>query len=41
MNHEDLLEDFPFLEEEDISEALAFAALAMDEQYLPLRRIAA
>lgn len=41
MSQDDLLQDFPFLEAEDILEALAFAALAMDEQYLPLQRIAA
>jgi uncharacterized protein (DUF433 family) len=39
MSHEELLRDFPFLQKEDIYESLAFAALAMDEQYLPLQRI--
>ncbi len=41
MSQEDLIQDFPFLEKADILEALAFAALSMDEQYLPLQRIAA
>jgi uncharacterized protein (DUF433 family) len=41
MSQEDLVRDFPFLEKADILEALAFAALSMDEQYLPLQRIAA
>lgn len=41
MSQEDLLQEFPFLEKADILDALAFAALSMDEQYLPLQRIAA
>jgi uncharacterized protein (DUF433 family) len=41
MSHERLLAEFPFLEKEDILESLAFAAVAMDEQYLPLQQIAA
>jgi uncharacterized protein (DUF433 family) len=35
---EQLLEDFTFLEKEDIFEALAFAALTMDERYMPLQQ---
>lgn len=35
MSQEDLIQDFPFLEKADILEALAFAALSMDERYLP------
>lgn len=41
MTHENLLSEFPFLEKDDILEALAFAALAMDEQYLSLQQAAA
>jgi uncharacterized protein (DUF433 family) len=41
MSQEDLIKEFPFLEKADILEALAFAALSMDEQYLPLQKIAA
>lgn len=41
MSHEDLLAEFPFLEKDDIFEALAFASLAMDEQYLSLQHGAA
>lgn len=41
MTQEELLEDFPFLEKEDILEALAFAALAMDERFLSLQPAAA
>ena len=37
MSHEEVLEDFPYLEKEDILEALAFAAAAMDGRYIPLR----
>jgi uncharacterized protein (DUF433 family) len=33
---EQLLKDFPFLENEDILEAIAFAASSMDATYLPL-----
>jgi uncharacterized protein (DUF433 family) len=32
MSQEDLIQEFPFLEKADILEALAFAALSMDEQ---------
>jgi uncharacterized protein (DUF433 family) len=35
---EQLLEDFTFLEKEDVFEALAFAALTMDERYMPLQQ---
>ena len=41
---EQLLKDFPFLENEDILEAIAFAASSMDATYLPLlvrRKLAA
>jgi uncharacterized protein (DUF433 family) len=38
---EQLLEDFTFLEKEDIFEALAFAALTMDERYMPLQQVRA
>lgn len=40
MTVEQLLAEFPFLEKEDISQAFAFAALAMDEQYIPLEQAA-
>jgi uncharacterized protein (DUF433 family) len=33
--HEQILADFPSLEEEDIREALRFAAVAMEEHELP------
>ncbi len=33
---EQLLTDFSFLEREDVLEAIAFAAAAMDETYMPL-----
>ena len=36
MSQEQLLADFPFLEQEDVLEAMAFAAAAMDESYMPL-----
>ena len=36
-SQEQLLAEFPFLEKEDIHEALAFASLTMEEQYLPLQ----
>lgn len=32
-----LTEDFPFLEKEDVFEALAFAASAMEDHFLPLK----
>ena len=40
MTVEQLLLEFPFLEKEDISKAFAFAALAMDEPYIPLEQAA-
>lgn len=36
LNMEQLLTDFSFLEREDVLEAIAFAAAAMDETYMPL-----
>lgn len=41
MSFNEILADFPFLEKEDILEALAFAALSMDEQYMSLQQIRA
>ena len=41
MSQEALLAEFPFLEKEDIQEALAFASVAMDERYLSLQPAAA
>ena len=40
MSVEQLMLEFPFLEKEDVSQAFAFAALAMDEQYVPLEQAA-
>ena len=37
MSHPKLLETFSFLEEEDIEQALGFAAAQMDERILPLQ----
>jgi uncharacterized protein (DUF433 family) len=37
MSMEEVLTDFPFLEKEDILEAFAFAASAMDENYIPFQ----
>jgi uncharacterized protein (DUF433 family) len=37
MSAEEILEDFPYLEREDISEALRYAAEAVLERELPLR----
>lgn len=37
MATEEVLADFPFLEKEDILEAFAFAASAMDENYIPIQ----
>ena len=34
----ELLETLPFLEKEDVLEALAFSARAMDEKMLPLKQ---
>ena len=36
MSIEEVLEDFPFLEREDILEALSFSAVAMEDRYLEL-----
>lgn len=36
MSIEEILEDFPFLEREDILEALSFSAIAMEDRYLEL-----
>lgn len=41
MDQETLLKEFPFLEKEDIAEALAFAAATMDESHLALQPAAA
>jgi uncharacterized protein (DUF433 family) len=38
MTPEEILDDLPYLEREDISEALRFAAAAVMERGLPLRR---
>lgn len=37
MIQEELLTTFSFLEKEDISQALAFAAAAMEDNFLPLQ----
>lgn len=37
LTHEEILGDFPYLELEDISEALRYAAEAVRERELPLR----
>lgn len=37
MSIEEILHDYPQLEEEDVWEALRFAAAAVDERTLPLR----
>ena len=37
MTTDEVLADFPFLEKEDVLEALAFAASAMEDQFIPLR----
>lgn len=36
MTSAQILADFPFLENEEILEAIAFAAASMDTTYLPL-----
>ncbi len=38
---EGLLKEFPFLEKEDIYEALAFAAAMMEDRFLPFEKAAA
>jgi uncharacterized protein (DUF433 family) len=35
MSEEQLLQEFPFLEHEDVLQAIAFAAASMDNTYLP------
>jgi uncharacterized protein (DUF433 family) len=35
VSNEELLEDFPFLEKEDIQEALAFAASQIQDRFVP------
>jgi uncharacterized protein (DUF433 family) len=37
MTIEEILDDFPFLEKEDILEGLAFAALALEDKFIPLK----
>jgi uncharacterized protein (DUF433 family) len=37
MSSEEILTDFPQLSEDDVREALRFAAAAVDERTLPLR----
>jgi uncharacterized protein (DUF433 family) len=41
MSREEILADFPFLEEDDIAEALAFAAFLMEDNFLPLQEVRA
>lgn len=41
MTIDEILQDFPFLEKDDIFEALGFAAVSMDQNYMPLQKIAA
>ncbi|MCO6493597.1 MAG: DUF433 domain-containing protein [Phaeodactylibacter sp.] len=36
MSFEEILEDFPFLEREDILQALSFSALATEDKFIPL-----
>lgn len=38
MNEEEILDDFPMLEREDIREALQYAAALVNERYVPLVR---
>ena len=40
MTVDQLLVEFSFLEQADVMEAFAFAALALDEQYIPIERAA-
>jgi uncharacterized protein (DUF433 family) len=40
MSTSDLLREFPILEQEDISQALAYSASMLDEQFLPLEKVA-
>jgi len=41
MTIEELLDEWPELEREDISEALGYAAWAMEERIIPLENVAA
>ncbi|MCB0581164.1 MAG: DUF433 domain-containing protein [Phaeodactylibacter sp.] len=36
MSFEEILHDFPFLEREDILQALGFSALATEDKFIPL-----
>jgi len=36
MSEDDILDDFPMLEREDIREALQYAAALVNERYIPL-----
>lgn len=38
MTMEEILADFPFLEKEDILESLAFAATALEDKFIPLKK---
>ncbi len=37
MSIDEVLENFPFLEKEDILEGFAFAALALEDKFIPLK----
>ena len=37
MTMENILKEFPFLEREDILEGIAFAAMAMEDKFFPLK----
>lgn len=41
MTMEQILDEFPFLEKEDFYEAMAFAALALEEKFVPLQKVRA
>ena len=38
MSNEEILHDFPYIEKEDIYEALAFSSLILNDRILPLRK---
>lgn len=40
MTPEELIKQFPFIEQTDISEALAFSASMMQDSFIPLKRSA-
>ncbi|HLG36205.1 MAG TPA: DUF433 domain-containing protein, partial [Bacteroidia bacterium] len=40
MTAEELIKQFPFIEQADISEALAFSASMMQDSFIPLKRSA-